>query len=187
MLKWSSVYNLQIATTKKNEKAVVFGHPDIHREFAITLWKGRKMHKKSTYKLELSKTRVFFLVEKNYQLSRYHFIHSCDGELCAEMLIEFHLSCSYYNETDIFIVQSILQFLCLKSKLTANVAFKHYINKHPFIQTTEPPFDWPLLNFTWYLLITIDECKVEAFKALRESYKQGLSRDPTFEQVRFIN
>ena len=49
------------------------------------------------------------LVEKNYAQARYHFERSNDGEHCAMMLIEYHVTMGYPGEVDLFIAQSVLQ------------------------------------------------------------------------------
>ncbi len=56
------------------------------------------------------KIRVCFCIsEKNYQMARYHFIHSSDGEGCALFLIEYHIVSGYPSEVDLFIAQAVLQ------------------------------------------------------------------------------
>lgn len=52
-----------------------------------------------------------FISEKNYQQSRYHFIHSTDGNGCATMLIEYHIKKGYPSEVDLFIAQTVLQYV----------------------------------------------------------------------------
>jgi len=74
-------------------KPEIFPIPLIHHQFALILWR-----------------------EKNFTESRYHFLHcgySC-GEDCALMLIEYHITCGYPSEVDLFITQFILQLLCLR-------------------------------------------------------------------------
>ena len=72
------------------------------------------------------------------------------------MLVEYQLKKGYSSEVDLFITQTVLQFLCLKSEQTANVVFKHYISIHPDIGQMEPPFKLTLVNFIWFLLIAIE-------------------------------
>lgn len=47
--------------------------------------------------------------EQNYSESRYHFLHSSDGEGCAQMLVEYSASRGYRNEVDLFVAQAVLQ------------------------------------------------------------------------------
>ena len=51
------------------------------------------------------------LVEKNYSQSRYHFLHSQDGEGCGTMLVEYHITAGYPSEVDLFVAQAVLQWV----------------------------------------------------------------------------
>uniref|UniRef100_A0AC11C2Q4 Guided entry of tail-anchored proteins factor 4 n=1 Tax=Ovis aries TaxID=9940 RepID=A0AC11C2Q4_SHEEP len=92
------------------------GHPRLHQLLALTLWK-----------------------EQNYGESRYHFLHSSDGEGCANMLVEYSTARGFRSEADMFVAQAVLQFLCLKNKSSASVVFTTYTQKHPSIESG-PPF-----------------------------------------------
>ncbi|XP_070580520.1 Golgi to ER traffic protein 4 homolog [Ptychodera flava] len=146
-LKWSA----------KNESAYKSGHPDLHQQIAMTLWK-----------------------EKNYCESRYHFIHSYDGKACASMLVEYATAKGYPSEVDMFVTQAVLQLLCLKNEKTASVVFYTYTEKHPDIETG-PPFMKPLLNFVWFLLLAIQGGKLTVFAVLCEKYQPSISRDPSYK------
>lgn len=134
------------------------GHPRLHQSVAVTLWK-----------------------EKNYPQSRYHFIHSTDGDGCATMLIEYHISKGYPSEVDLFIAQAVLQYLCLKNKSTASTAFYTYTEKHPSVQKG-PPFFLPLLNFLQFLLLAIEREKLTFFTVICEQYQPSINRDPTYSE-----
>ncbi|NWI71241.1 GET4 protein, partial [Todus mexicanus] len=162
------------------------GHPKLHQLLAITLWK-----------------------EQNYSESRYHFLHSTDGEGCANMLVEYSSSRGYRSEVDMFVAQAVLQFLCLKNKTSASVVFTTYTQKHPSIEKG-PPFVQPLLNFIWFLLLAVDgysliflmlflvsfsvvtgvtffACflsrgKLTVFTVLCEQYQPSLKRDPMYNE-----
>ena len=86
------------------------------------------------------------------------------------MLVEFHLTRGYSSELDLFIAQTVLQYLCLKKSIAASTAFlvsfvstnSSVITKHCQAYTTEhprigsgPPYPNPLLNFIWFLLLSI--------------------------------
>lgn len=86
------------------------GHPELHKKFAKLYWQ-----------------------EKNYVLARHHYLHTNDGSGCAEMLLDFHQNQGYSNEVDLFITQTVLQYLCLKNKETAKILFKAYTEQHPQI------------------------------------------------------
>lgn len=47
--------------------------------------------------------------EQNYCESRYHFLHSTDGEGCANMLVEYSTSRGFRSEVDMFVAQAVLQ------------------------------------------------------------------------------
>ncbi|XP_015272796.1 PREDICTED: Golgi to ER traffic protein 4 homolog [Gekko japonicus] len=134
------------------------GHPKLHQLLAITLWK-----------------------EQNYCESRYHFLHSMDGEGCANMLVEYSSSRGYRSEADMFVAQAVLQFLCLKNKTSALVVFTTYTQKHPSIERG-PPFVQPLLNFIWFLLLAVDGGKLTVFTVLCEQYQPSLKRDPMYNE-----
>eukprot|EP00088_Acartia_fossae_P053763 TRINITY_DN6135_c0_g1_i1.p1 TRINITY_DN6135_c0_g1~~TRINITY_DN6135_c0_g1_i1.p1 ORF type:complete len:348 (-),score=55.01 TRINITY_DN6135_c0_g1_i1:297-1319(-) len=133
------------------------GHPRLHQHIAYSLWKQRK-----------------------YPESRQHFLHSCDGEGCGSMLVEFHTAKGFNSEVDLFIAQTVLQYLCLKKHLVAAVAFLAYTTGHPKIQRG-PPYTNPLLNFVWFLLLAIEtSSSLSAFTVLCEKYKKFIDRDPQY-------
>ncbi|XP_023411663.1 Golgi to ER traffic protein 4 homolog isoform X2 [Loxodonta africana] len=134
------------------------GHPRLHQLLALTLWK-----------------------EQNYCESRYHFLHSADGEGCANMLVEYSTSRGFRSEVDMFVAQAVLQFLCLKNKSSASVVFTTYTQKHPSIENG-PPFVQPLLNFIWFLLLAVDGGKLTVFTVLCEQYQPSLRRDPMYNE-----
>ena len=119
--------------------------------------------------------------EQNYEQARYHYLLSKDGIGCANILI--HLSSKAFNsEIDLVIVQVVLNLLILKEKQTAQVTFNSFTKLHPKIQTWNPPYHTPLLNFLYFLLNIIDEPNFQCFKTLCELYKTALSRDPAYEK-----
>ncbi|XP_013920272.1 PREDICTED: Golgi to ER traffic protein 4 homolog [Thamnophis sirtalis] len=85
----------------------------------------RATHPKLTFVF----SHVTFLLEQNYCESRYHFLHSMDGEGCANMLVEYSSAKGYRSEVDMFVAQAVLQFLCLKNKTSALVVFTTYTEK----------------------------------------------------------
>ncbi|XP_031777306.1 UPF0363 protein CG9853 homolog isoform X2 [Nasonia vitripennis] len=134
------------------------GHPDFHRKLAQVYWQ-----------------------EKNYPLARQHYLYTKDGFGCASMLIELHQKHGYSNEIDFFITQTVLQYLCLQNAEAAEEAFTSFINQHPKI-AKQPPFILPLLNFSFFLLKTIQFGKISMFTILCDQYFTSLSRDPCFLQ-----
>jgi len=133
------------------------GHPRLHQHIAYGLWQS-----------------------KQYPESRQHFLQSCDGAGCGNMLVEFHLSRGFSSEVDMFIAQTVLQYLCLKKSLAAATAFVAYTEQHPRIKCG-PPYPHPLLNFLWFLLLSIQTSQsLSAYTLLCEKYKQFLERDPQY-------
>ena len=119
--------------------------------------------------------------EKNYEQARYHYLLSKDGVGCAKILIRLS-SKAFSSEIDMVIVQVVLNLLILKEKKTALVTFNTFTKLHPKIQTWNPPYHTPLLNFLYFLLNIIDEPKLQCFKTLCELYKTALSRDPAYDK-----
>ena len=70
------------------------------------------------------------------------------------MLVEFHQRRGFNSELDLFIAQTVLQYLCLKKLIEAANVFRTYTKSHPNIKC-DPPFSHPLLNFLWLLLVSI--------------------------------
>lgn len=118
------------------------GHPKLHESFARILWEQ----------------------EKNYKDSRYHYLRSDNGRSFAIMLIEAHQTLGYPSEIDLFIAQSVLQYILLRNFHTAYLAFITYVEQHPKIRQTPPgPFNqvYPMLNFLWFLLLCLKKILVK--------------------------
>ncbi|XP_040576412.1 Golgi to ER traffic protein 4 homolog A [Lepeophtheirus salmonis] len=133
------------------------GHQRLHQLFAHSLWSI-----------------------KRYPESRHHFLYSSDGSGCGSMLAEFHFHQGFPREIDLFVVGTVLQFLCLRKHVTAAFALLTYVEKHPGIKKG-PPYAHPLLNFVWLLLIAIENKQsLSTFMILIEKYKTSLERDPSY-------
>jgi len=135
------------------------GNPFLHQKLALILWK-----------------------EKQYSSARYHFLRSEDAKNCAALLIELQMLSGYKSEVDLFVTQAVLQYLCLKKRVTALEVFKIYTCQHPSIlkTTVGPPYLLPLLNFLWFLLIAVERGRVKEFQTLCQEYKPNLDRDPLY-------
>lgn len=48
------------------------------------------------------------------------------------------------------------RFLCLQNFITANTVFFKYTAQHPDFSGLGPPYQKPLLNFVWFLLLVIE-------------------------------
>ena len=119
-----------------------FGHPKLHESFAHILWEH----------------------ERNYKESRYHYLRSYDGHSFAGMLIEAHQKFGYPSEIDLFIAQTVLQYLLLRNFHTAYLVFVTYVEQHPKIRQPPPgPFStiYPMLNFLWFLLLCFKKILVK--------------------------
>lgn len=81
-------------------------------------------------------------------------MRSDDMENLGSMLVEIQVELGYKSEIDIFVTQAVLQILCLRNLSVANALFQNYLIQHPLLEST-PPFKYPLLNFTWMLLVAI--------------------------------
>lgn len=62
--------------------------------------------------------------EQNYSESRYHFLHSSDGEGCAQMLVDYSASRGFRSEVDMFVAQAVLQWVnSVTNKSTVLVSY----------------------------------------------------------------
>ena len=87
------------------------GHPRLHQLIAHNFW-----------------------TSKRYSESRQNFLQSCDGSGCGRMLVEFHTCKGYPTEVDLFIVNTVLQYLVLRKHVVAAWALKAYTENHPSIK-----------------------------------------------------
>jgi len=149
--------------------------------------------------------------KKNYKDSRYHYLRSYDGRSFAIMLIEAHQTLGYPSEIDLFIAQTVLQYLLLRNFHTAYLVFVTYVEQHPKIRQPPPgPFNhvYPMLNFLWFLLLCLKRILIKTstnnnvasgepinridvlpssestryFSSLVDAYKPSLERDSTLSQ-----
>nr|XP_031327102.1 Golgi to ER traffic protein 4 homolog isoform X1 [Camelus dromedarius] len=165
------------------------GHPRLHQLLALTLWK-----------------------EQNYCESRYHFLHSSDGEGCANMLVEYATSRGFRSEVDMFVAQAVLQYVpfavppwlawppgargwplsrALSGLSRTFLCLKNKSSASVVFTTytqkhpsieNGPPFVQPLLNFIWFLLLAVDGGKLTVFTVLCEQYQPSLRRDPMYNE-----
>jgi len=128
------------------------------------------------------------------------------------MLIEAHQTLGYPSEIDLFIAQTVLQYLLLRNFHTAYLVFVTYVEQHPKIRQPPPgPFNhvYPMLNFLWFLLLCLKKLLIKTstnnnvasgepihrldvlssssestryFSSLVDAYKPSLERDSTLIQ-----
>lgn len=120
--------------------------------------------------------------EGNVDQAHNHFIFSRDGEGFGRMLVELSQTKGLPSEVDLFIVQVVLQQLCVKEKASAVDTFNTYTKYHPKIACAEPPFPMPLLNFVYFLLKSIETGKLPMFRTLCDMYKVSLARDSSYDK-----
>ncbi|KAL4240916.1 Golgi to ER traffic protein 4 [Mactra antiquata] len=150
--------NAALRWTIKVEPQCKAGHPVLHKKCGMLFWQ-----------------------EKNYVQARYHYLHSSDGKNLATMLVEYHTTLGYPSEVDLFIAQTVLQFLCLQNKDTAHVVFVSYTKQHPDVEEG-PPYYRPLLNFIWFLLLALEGGKLAVFGVLCDKYQESINRDPSYKE-----
>lgn len=152
-----------------------------------------------------------FLQLEDYAEVRYHFLYCANqhnADDISNFLVQYQLTSETKSETDLFITQFILQYLCLQSpldspglahntkpnlapvsakarhdiKTVADRIFSGYILKHPELNKKAIPFpDLPLLNFTHFILSIIHSNEAETFKLLCDIYKSTWNRDPNYQ------
>lgn len=94
----------------------------------------------------------------------------------ASFLVEFHQTCGFNREVDLFVSQAVLQvilpemfkfdavvatvqILCQKRSRIASGLLQYYAIRHPAINAS-PPYSFPLLNFIWLLTLCVELRKV---------------------------
>eukprot|EP01118_Nematostelium_gracile_P011972 TRINITY_DN4319_c0_g1_i1.p1 TRINITY_DN4319_c0_g1~~TRINITY_DN4319_c0_g1_i1.p1 ORF type:complete len:309 (+),score=67.06 TRINITY_DN4319_c0_g1_i1:3-929(+) len=113
--------------------------------------------------------------EGNYSKAEFHYLHGQSVDKFAQMI----LKCSkmgYLNEQDLFIVRAVLQYLSIGNLSDANKLFDVYMNINPSLPQT------PLINFTKFLLLTLERDAYPLFQKLKDRYRMSISRDPSFAQ-----
>ncbi|XP_068760718.1 Golgi to ER traffic protein 4 homolog [Montipora capricornis] len=146
--------------TSDTDPSLKYGHPNLHLTCAHRFWK-----------------------EKNFGDSQYHFLFTSDGHQCAAMLVESATTRGFPGEADLFIAQAVLQFLCLQNFMTANTVFSKYTAQHPDFSGLGPPYQKPLLNFVWFLLLAIErKGSLSQFTVLCEKYQPSIERDPVYKE-----
>ncbi|XP_058951448.2 Golgi to ER traffic protein 4 homolog [Pocillopora verrucosa] len=149
-----------IKWTSETDPSLKYGHPELHLMCALSLWK-----------------------EKNFGDSQYHFLFTSDGQQCAAMLVESATTLGFPGESDLFVTQAVLQFLCLQNPCTANLVFFKYTAQHPDFSGIGPPYQKPLLNFVWFLLLVIERRgTLNQFTVLCEKYQPSIERDPVYKE-----
>jgi golgi to ER traffic protein 4 len=136
-----------------------------------------------------------FCQEENYEQGRYHFLHSCCPQLFARMIIKIHLNYGYPSEIDLFLAQTVLQYLAVRNIKNSFELFHFYLKQHPkLVNNYEKVADedifycakYPLINFIQFLFEVLIKKDSKMFNTIINVYKPSLDRDPTFYQVFFL-
>ena len=117
-------------------------------------------------------------------MARYHFLHSLDGESFARMIVECHLNFGLPSEYDLFLTQSVLQFLFLRNIKAARSFYEVYLKLHPYAKKSDK--NYPLINFCDYLIQAVKSGSSKTYQTLVKLYKPSLDRDQSFNDVCFF-
>lgn len=122
-----------------------------------------------------------FWQEGSLTHARNRMILSGNGFTVGCFLIELHRRYGGVSEVDLFIVQAVLQFLCMKKESVAALTFFTYTRRHPKLDGGPPFTEFPLLNFVWLLMLSIHrKLSNDALSLLCTKYRPQLARDPNF-------
>uniref|UniRef100_F6VKW3 Golgi to ER traffic protein 4 homolog n=1 Tax=Ciona intestinalis TaxID=7719 RepID=F6VKW3_CIOIN len=133
-----------------------FGSKDLRFKFAMNYWE-----------------------EKMFRDSRQHFLYSDDGQKFGEMLKEFVILCGRPEEIDLFLTQAVLQLLCIKCEKAAEDMFNTYTKIISKI-SPGPPYNYPIINFLFFLLRAVKERRLILFTILCDNYQPSLKKDASF-------
>lgn len=96
-------------------------------------------------------------------------------------LIEMQQRYGFGSELDLFIAQTVLQFLCMRKASVAALTFYTYTRRHPKLEAGPPFNKFPLLNFVWLLMIAVErKLSLDVLSFLCVKYQTELSRDPSY-------
>lgn len=123
------------------------------------------------------------LVEGALPQARSRIMLAGDGYKVGCFLIEMHQRYGLFSEIDLFVAQAVLQFLCVKKTSVAALTFHTYTRHHPRLEAGPPFIHFPLLNFVWLLMLTIERKHTyDIFAFLCAQYRPQLMRDPSYAE-----
>lgn len=109
--------------------------------------------------------------------ARQHFQYSENGREIAKFLAHFtEFSSRNMSEIELICTQMLLQLLHQRTVSVANEFLQAFSTFHPQLESRFPS-NYPLLNYCFFLLKTIDSKDVKAFKFLNFAYQPFLA-DP---------
>eukprot|EP01119_Soliformovum_irregulare_P013419 TRINITY_DN3564_c0_g1_i1.p1 TRINITY_DN3564_c0_g1~~TRINITY_DN3564_c0_g1_i1.p1 ORF type:complete len:163 (-),score=32.73 TRINITY_DN3564_c0_g1_i1:33-521(-) len=100
------------------------------------------------------------------------FVRSGEASKLAVVLFNWGRSGPSSNR-DLMVVNGVLQFLCLGNLKAANELFTKS-------QELDAQLKSPLINFTRFLLLTLERDAYPLLQSLRQKYHAVLNRDPQF-------
>jgi len=131
---------------------------------------GNNPHGEPLLHLDMARS---YRIAVEYSTAHKHYLRARQPEEHAQMLIEWSRK-GFKNERDLFIVRTVLQYLCLESIKNANLVVGIFRKEY-----TDGSLDTPLMNFSDFLLKTVERKAGPLFEMLRLKYAPSLSRDAT--------
>uniref|UniRef100_A0AAV1UN74 Golgi to ER traffic protein 4 n=1 Tax=Peronospora matthiolae TaxID=2874970 RepID=A0AAV1UN74_9STRA len=106
-----------------------------------------------------------------------HFLHAENPDEMANALFQWSTR-GYPSESDLYLARAVLQLLSLENLRDANKVYEAYVAK---CQDAGRPVDLPLINFTRFLLLTLERDALPLFQMLQERYAPALARDSSLK------
>ena len=123
------------------------------------------------------------LIEGALPQARSRIMLTSDGYRVGCFLIEIQQRYGLRSEIDLFITQTVLQFLCVKKISVAAITFYTYTHNHPSLEAGPPFTRFPLLNFVWLLILAIEKkLNYNVLSFLCSQYRSHLMRDPCYAE-----
>eukprot|EP01116_Phalansterium_solitarium_P000216 TRINITY_DN10125_c0_g1_i1.p2 TRINITY_DN10125_c0_g1~~TRINITY_DN10125_c0_g1_i1.p2 ORF type:complete len:322 (+),score=129.93 TRINITY_DN10125_c0_g1_i1:52-1017(+) len=115
----------------------------------------------------------------NYSRAQRHFVrYGGGGARLAGVLADWILSGDVpADERELLITRAVLQYLSVGNLKDANALFAKFV-----VDSAQPVSAGPLVNFTRFLLLTLERDALPLFLTLRQRYKPALDRDPSFSK-----
>ncbi|CAP35682.1 Protein CBG18187 [Caenorhabditis briggsae] len=116
-----------------------------------------------------------FLAVDHFELAKNHFLLSDDSKSFSQFLKEKLVKeLNRYQESDLIIVETVLQILCLDRFPFAVVVFNDFVKPEKY------PFSKPILNFQHILFDVIETENQPQYSELTASYQSELKRSYSF-------
>ncbi|CAI5716710.1 unnamed protein product [Hyaloperonospora brassicae] len=106
-----------------------------------------------------------------------HFLHAETPEELADALFQWSKT-GYPSESDLYLARAVLQLLSLENLRDANKVYEAYVAK---CEHAGRAVDLPLINFTRFLLLTLERDALPLFQMLQERYALALARDSSLK------